>query len=293
MKPGRPSRTAVVVAGGLQLAGARPGLPAAALPPAALRHGERMLRSAYPRLAGLLRQAWFRGLCGLLEAATLPGICLHFALRKQLLRRHAQELLAAGCTQVIVLGAGFDTLCMELKAIRPDLCCIEIDQAATQSAKRTAAGSGIGFIAADLAREELGALLASHPGFRADASTLFVAEGLLMYMPLEAVRGLFAQMAAAAPRSRVAFTWLDPLPDGRPGFRRRSRLVDAWLRWRGEPFLSSQARGGLADFLADAGFVLEKLNDSGDLLDGADMAARPIEGEYIALASAAPPAGRS
>jgi hypothetical protein len=49
-------------------------------------------------------------------------------------------------------------------SIRPDLCCIEIDQAATQSAKRTAAGSGIGFIAADLAREELGALLAGHPG---------------------------------------------------------------------------------------------------------------------------------
>jgi hypothetical protein len=39
--------------------------------------------------------------------------------------------------------------------------------------------------------------------------------------------------------------------------------------------------------------VLEKLNDSGDLLDGADRAAHPMEGEYIALAAAAPPAGRS
>src|SRR5205085_3645641 len=103
-----------------------------------LRFNERLMRSAYPRLAGLLRKAWFRRLCTLLERATLPGICLHFALRKQILRRHAQAAIDAGCTQVIVLGAGLDTLCLELKAARPDLCCIEIDHPATQALKRSA-----------------------------------------------------------------------------------------------------------------------------------------------------------
>jgi methyltransferase (TIGR00027 family) len=287
MKPTKPSNTALVVAGGLQLAGAQPTLPADVLPANALRFGEQLLRHAYPRLAGLLRKPWFRRLCLLLERATLPGICLHFALRKQILRRHAQAALAVGCTQVIVLGAGFDTLCMELKAARPDLCCIEIDHPATQSARRAAAaGDGIVFIAADLAQQALGPLLAAHPDFSAEASTLFVAEGLLMYMPLDAVRALFAQMAAAAPRSQVAFTWFEPLADGRPGFRQRSRLIDAWLRWRGEPFMSGMARTGLAGFLAGAGFELRQLNASGDLLDGSVVTARPIEGEYIALASA-------
>ena len=290
MKPDKPSRTALIVAGGLQLAGMRASLPAAALPADALRFGEQLLRRAHPRLAGLLRKAWFRRLCGLLENATLPGICLHFALRKQILRRHAQAALAAGCTQVIVLGAGFDTLCTELKAARPDVGCIEIDHPATQAAKRAAAGGdGIGFIAADLARQDLRTLLASHSGFRPQAATLFVAEGLLMYMPLDAVRALFAQMAAAAPHSQVAFTWFEPLASGRTGFRRRSRLIDVWLRWRGEPFLSSKARTGLASFLAGAGFVLQKLDASGDVLEGADVTERPIEGEYVALASAARP----
>jgi methyltransferase (TIGR00027 family) len=286
MKPTKPSNTALVVAGGLQLAGAQAALPADVLPTNALRFGEQLLRHAHPRLAGLLRKPWFRRLCLLLERATLPGICLHFALRKQILRRHAQAALAAGCTQVIVLGAGFDTLCMELKAARPDLCCIEIDHPATQSARRAAAaGDGIVFIAADLAQQALGPLLAAHPDFSAEASTLFVAEGLLMYMPLDAVRALFAQMAAAAPRSQVAFTWLEPLADGRPGFRRRSRLIDAWLCWRGEPFMSGMARTGLAGFLAGAGFELRQLNSSGDLLDGSVATTRPIEGEYIALAA--------
>lgn len=31
-----------------------------------------------------------------------------------------------------------------------------------------------------------------------------------MYMPLEAVRALFAQKRMAAPDCRVAFTWLEP-----------------------------------------------------------------------------------
>ena len=287
MKPDKPSGTALIVAGGLQLAGSRTSLPAAVLPADALRLGEQLLRRAHPRLAALLRKPCFRRLCGLVENATLPGICLHFALRKQILRRHVQAALAAGCTQVTVLGAGFDTLCMELKAARPDVCCIEIDHPATQAVKVAAAGGAdIGFIGADLARQDLGSLLAAHPLFRPGAFTLFVAEGLLMYMPLDAVRALFAQMAAAAPRSQVAFTWLEPLANGRPGFRRPSRLIDIWLRWRGEPFLSGKARTGLASFLDGIGFVLQRVDASGDLLEGAEVTEQPIEGEYVALASA-------
>jgi methyltransferase (TIGR00027 family) len=284
MKPDKPSKTALIVAGGLQLAGAKPN---AALSADALRFGERLLRVAYPRLAGLLRKAWFCHLCGLLERATLPGICLHFALRKQILRQHARAALAAGCTQVIVLGAGFDTLCTELKAVQQDLCCIEIDHPATQSVKRAAAdGDDIDFIAGDLTQQNLGQLLAGHSNFRADASTLFVAEGLLMYMPLDAVRALFVQMAAVAPSSKVAFTWFEPLVDGRPGFRQRSRLIDIWLRWRGEAFMSGMACTDLADFLSGTGFVLQNLNTSSDLLDSSHVKDRPIDGEYIVLASA-------
>lgn len=282
MKPDKPSNTALIVAAGLLLAHEHDARPAGVR-----RLGEELLRHAHPPLACMLRKAWFRRLCKLIERATLPGICLHFALRKKVVRQHAHAAIAAGCTQVVVLGAGLDTLCMELKASRPDLCCIEIDHPATQAARRSAhCDTDIGFIAADLAEQDLGALLKAHPNFRADASTLFVAEGLLMYMPLAAVRALLANMAAAAPHSQVTFTWFDSPANGRPGFRQRSRLVDWWLRWRGEPFLSGMARTELASFLSGAGFALRDLNASGDLLDAAWRAQRPIDGEYIALASA-------
>jgi methyltransferase (TIGR00027 family) len=294
MRPDKPSNTALIVAAGLQLV--RPlAATAAVLPGEAIRRGEALLHAAHPRIAGLLRKAWFRAVCAALERATLPGICLHFALRKRALRDHAHAAIAAGCRQVVVLGAGLDTLCMELHSAYPRLCCIEIDHPATQAGKRLAAGAGgrgIDFIGVDLARRPLGEVLAACEAFRGDVPTLFVAEGLLMYVPLEAVAALFAQMAAVAPDSRVAFTWMEPQADGKPNFRPRSRLVDCWLWLRGEPLLSAMARAGLDRFLGQAGFVLEGVHESVDMLGRSQRRALgpdnlPVTGEYICFARTA------
>lgn len=291
MRQDKPSNTALIVAAGLQLV--RPcAATAPALPHEAIRRGVALLAAAYPRMAGLLRKRWFRALCHALQRATLPGISLHFALRKRALRDHARAAVDSGCSQVVVLGAGLDTLCIELRARYPALRCIEIDHPATQGVKRRALemdAHRIDFIAADLAHQPLSEVLRACPAFDRDAPTLFVAEGLLMYVPQDAVAGLFAQMAAAAPDSRVAFTWLEPQADGRPNFARRSRLVDFWLRLRGEPFMSGMRRGGLRRFLGDAGFRLTAVFESADLLGDAQRAALgarglPLAGEYIGFA---------
>jgi methyltransferase (TIGR00027 family) len=293
MRQDKPSNTALIVAAGLQLV--RPVRAIAPLlPDEAIRRGQALLRAAHPRMAGLLGKAWFRAACRALERVTLPGICLHFALRKRALRDYAHGQIAAGCEQVVVLGAGLDTLCMELRAAYPQLRCIEIDHPATQAGKRRAAGfegHGIDFIGADLARRPLAEVLASCSAFRREAPTLFVAEGLLMYVPLAAVTALFAQMAAAAPDCRVAFTWMEPQADGLPNFRPGSRLVDFWLWLRGEPLLSGMPRSGLDRFLRDAGFAVKSVHESVELLGDAQRRALgerglPIAGEYVCFARA-------
>lgn len=272
MKDGRPSNTALVVAGGLQLAAyADAGVQPLAAD--AVARGATLLRAAYPRLARLLQQRWCRRICLALERATLPGIAAHFAHRKQLLREHAQQAIGAGCTQMVVLGAGLDTLCAELLARHPQLRCIEIDHPATQAQKRAAmgeGGAGIHFIGADLAQRPLCSVLAACPAFRPDQPALFVAEGLLMYVPPDAVARLFAQMAAMSAASWVAFTWLETDAQGRPNFRRPSRLIDAWLRLRGEPFLSGMPAAALPAFLDANGWAMQQLDECNI-------------GEYIAL----------
>ena len=295
MRPGKPSNTALIVAAGLQLVQPLPAL-AGVLPGDAIRRGAALMRVAHPRMARLLRQSWFRAACRALERATLPGISLHFALRKRILREHARAAIADGCQQIVVLGAGLDTLCVELLGAHPELTCIEIDHPATQRVKRHATwdtGQGVHYIGADLAQQPLSVVLASHPWFRGGVRTLFVAEGLLMYVPGDAVATLFAQIAASAPDSQVAFTWLEPQADGLPNFSDRSALVDFWLKLRGEPFVSGMLRADLPAFLARAGFGLQSIGNSSDLLAPELRAALgsrglPLAGEYIGLARTNP-----
>lgn len=288
----QPSNTALIVAAGMQLV-----RPCAAhshlMPREAQRLGAMVLRQARPGMAHLLHNAVFRAACRTLERLTLPGILLHYALRKQRLRQHAHAAIADGCTQVVVLGAGLDTISMELQARYRSLRCIEIDHPATQAGKITAAGrpgQGIAFIAADLGQHGLAEVLDRCPAFQRGAATLFIAEGLLMYLPLAAVASLFAQMAALAPGSQIAFTWMAPQADGKPNFDRRSRLVDLWLRWRGEPFLSGLAPAHLPAFLAASRCALHDVGASADVLGqaGAGMCGVPLGGEYICLARTMP-----
>jgi len=298
MRENKPSNTALIVAAGLQLAGEQRAL-AHLMPREAIRRGADLLRAAHPRMAALLTKPWFRRIALFLERATLPGISLHFALRKRLLRRHARDAIAAGCRQVVVLGAGFDTLCAELLAEHPALCCIEIDHPATQRIKRAAVGEGghgIHFIGVDLAGQPLAGVLAGCAVFDSRIPTLFVAEGLLMYVPPDAVATLFQQMKVAAPACRVAFTWLEPQADGKPNFRRRSRLIDLWLALRGEPFLSGMLRSALPAFLAQNGFQPDAVDESVALLSVAERAAvgerdLPLAGEYICFAHTTPTSG--
>ncbi len=292
MRHDKPSNTALIVAAGLQLA--PDGLPCRdMLPDEAIARGAALLQAAQPRLAGLLRRNWFRTLCRGLERATLPGILLHYALRKAALRDHARAAIAAGCRQIVVLGAGFDTLCMELQASYPQLLLIELDHPATQASKRAAlqgGASGVHYLSAELGKADLATVLATCSAYRRDRQTLFVAEGLLMYLPVDEVARLFGAMAqAAAPGSRVAFTWFEPQPDGAPNFSRRSRLVDLWLTLRGEPFLSGQQRSALPHFLAECGYTLLEVGDSVERLSAACRArlmgaSLPIAGEYICFA---------
>src|SRR6266850_2654189 len=122
----------------------------------------------------------------LAERATVPGLLLHFMLRKRWIEEAVRAALAEGCEQVVVMGAGFDTLALRLSREFPRASFIEIDHPATQKYKRRAAeragaAANLHFIAADLARVRLQDAL-SGGAYRAAARSVFIIEGLLMYL---------------------------------------------------------------------------------------------------------------
>ena len=78
-----------------------------------------------------VRQCWFRPIARLIERITIPGILLHYALRKKCIRELVRSALANGIAQVVILGAGFDPLSSELQGEFPTARFWEIDHPAT------------------------------------------------------------------------------------------------------------------------------------------------------------------
>jgi methyltransferase (TIGR00027 family) len=201
----------------------------------------------------------------LFERFSIPGMSLHYIARKRFIEEAAREALAAGIRQVVVVGAGFDTLALRLHRSHPEAVFLELDHPATQEVKRRALEShrppaeNLRLMPVDLTRRTLAETLLGLPEYRRDADTLLIAEGLTMYLREEDVARTLGFVAAhAGPGSRVAFTFLERQPDGRIDFENRNPLVGLWLARVGERFLWGIRRGDLPAFLAPLGLsVLE------------------------------------
>lgn len=202
----------------------------------------------------IVRQGWFRSIARLIERLTIPGILLHYALRKKCIRQLVRSALANGTAQVVVLGAGFDPLSSELQREFPGAQFWEIDHPATQRHKvRACSEIGIErlhFAAIDLSAAGLDRQALIGSGFDPAKRTFWIAEGLLMYFPEDIVSSLITTLSTlSASGSEFAFTFMEKEADGRIRFDSQTKLVTWWLRMRGEPFLWGTSRSDLAKLI--------------------------------------------
>jgi O-methyltransferase involved in polyketide biosynthesis len=87
-------------------------------------------------------------------------------------------------------------------------------------------------------------------GFDPAQRTFWIAEGLLMYLEADKVSSLMRTLKSlSASGSQFAFTFMEKQSDGRIRFHSQSKLVNWWLRGRGEPFLWGTTRGELVDLV--------------------------------------------
>jgi len=235
------------------------------------------------------------------ERLLLPGIQLHYALRKRFLEEQTRHAIHCGIRQIIVLGAGFDTLALRLHKEFPGTHFIEMDQSATQSAKlkvlatRYVPSGNLSFLALDHAAQSLAGQLLSHPFYDPREDALFIAEGLLMYLERRAVNELFSFIRDhSGARSRFAFSFMerrDECPE-HINFRNSSCAVEAWLRLRGENFKWSISLNQLPQYLTTFGFNAREIATRDTFQNGylapENLAHLPLaDGECLCVAARA------
>lgn len=171
------------------------------------------------------------------------------------------EQAARGVGQYVILGAGLDTFAQRRPELASRLLVFEIDQPGPQEWKRQRLvdlGLGIppflrlvpvDFEAGGQWWERLAA-----SGFDSGRAAVVASTGVSMYLTRDAITATLRQVAALAPGSTLAMSFMLPIelqdPEVRPGAQRAAEGARA----SGTPFISFFTPAEMLALARDAGF---------------------------------------
>jgi methyltransferase (TIGR00027 family) len=155
------------------------------------------------------------------------------------------EQAARGVGQYVILGAGLDTFAQRRPEIAAHLRIFEIDKPGTQAWKRQrlvelgyGVPDGLRLVPVDFeAGDDWGQRLAA-AGFDAGKPAVVVSTGVSMYLTKDAIMATLRQVAAFAPGSTFAMTFLVPIELADPEVRPGLQMAEKGARASGTPFIS-------------------------------------------------------
>ena len=194
-------------------------------------------------------------------------------IRTRFIEERLEQAVRDGASQVVILGAGFDTRAYRLRELLKDGRVFEVDQPATQEyKKRRVREAGIEvpanltYVAIDFRHDNLGEVLAA-AGYDSSEKTFFIWEGVTMYLPEAVVEETLRWVAAQAPGSIIIFDFvgamivqfmatadLSKFPEAAQKAFERLRKLTA-----GEPWIFGLPDTGEREFLAKLGLELLQL----------------------------------
>jgi methyltransferase (TIGR00027 family) len=198
------------------------------------------------------------------------------ALRILALDERLEAALARGVRQVVILGAGLDARAFRLAALR-DAHVFEVDHPQTQAHKQRIAAAltplaqALTFVPVDFEKDSLATRLAG-AGHHPDAPTVWLWEGVVMYLTDASLRAtLAAIVAASAAGSELLLHYNEPAARSS-----QTWAMNAVLSWWREPQIGQRSRARMAEELRLCGLELEQ--DSGQSDWARRFGAHPPEG---------------
>ena len=190
------------------------------------------------------------------------GVHAYLVLRARYTDDAWTAAIEDGVDQLVLLGAGFDTISLRTTAQIP-VTIFEVDASATQKKKHVIfdrlrprdIGSQIIWVTCDFERDTLQNRLLAN-GFNPDRRCLVVWAGVTAYLTREAIEASVANLAAlCAPGSQLVLDYIDPDVVKRGIARSGGARRAAWLAARrGEPFRTGFTAADIDHLLAAYGF---------------------------------------
>lgn len=210
----------------------------------------------------------FRAMVPLMEFFMVPGLTLHYALRKRYIEACVRQAIEAGYTQCVNLGAGFDVLAWRLHKEHPEVNFIEIDHPATSAEKTPALeamgiGENLKFLDVDFTTQTLLDRVGSMAEFQADRQTVFVCEGVISYLTEEEAGVLLKTLTnlCSAPTRLICTCVVEPSsPENNIG-----PFLDLYLAIKGESLKWRINPAEVTKFFSQNGFYVAEIASPQDM----------------------------
>ncbi len=228
------------------------------------RDAARFLRPTLRAIARAARVPALRSLIVAFIDHRWPGPRPSGVVRTRVIDDFVTDALRDGCTQLLLLGAGYDTRASRLPAAASSTV-FEVDHPVTQARKHKARGTvaaRVRYVPLDLEKDPLAPALID-AGFDLRQRTCVVWEGVFSYLTPEAIDvTLAALVELCAPDSQIVLTYVDQHAiDG------ASRESQAWITAVsdvGEPFRTGLDPTEASAFFAERGLGLRSDESTAD-----------------------------
>lgn len=146
--------------------------------------------------------------------ALMPGVNGALAVRTQYFDQCMMELIETGLRQIVIIGAGYDTRAYRIQGVKENCKVFEIDHPLTQEVKIKTIKKIFNQLPAHVTYlpMEFGYgrpdKMLLNAGYDPNQTTLFIAEGFLMFIPSFAVDALFTFICkTSAPGGALLADW--------------------------------------------------------------------------------------
>lgn len=190
-----------------------------------------------------------------------PGVHNGIIARVRYMDDCVTKCLADGLEQMVVIGAGYDTRAYRFNGLSEKVKVFELDHPATQKVKQeklreifNPLPEHVTHIPIHLDKDKISEKLLEG-GYDPSQKTLFIMEGLLMYLPPPFVDKILNFITTtSAPGSWVTFDYLPPsMIDGTIKVKEGKNMIKGVQKW-GEPFRFGLRHEDAHAFLLSRGF---------------------------------------
>lgn len=201
----------------------------------------------------------------------IPGVNNSLLARIRFFDDVVEASINADFEQLAILGAGYDSRAFRIKGLKEKLRVFELDHPDTQEAKIEKVKEIFGelpnhvvYVPIDLETEEIGQQLFER-GYDSSRKTLYLMEGLTMYLPPEAVDGALAFIVNNSGKgSAVLFDYIPEPVANRADEPEEVRTMRKQAELSGEVHRFGINEGRVGEFLKERGFSYVQIITSED-----------------------------